>query len=94
MIEHDQQVGALLDKLDELGIADNTIVVYSTDNGPHRNTLPDAGLAPQWLLGKPEVLKPVETESAWPTTQPMARYAKDPATEALLADLDRCLRGH
>jgi arylsulfatase len=46
MIEHDQQVGALLDKLDELGIADNTIVVYSTDNGPHRNTLPDAGTTP------------------------------------------------
>jgi hypothetical protein len=33
----------LLDKLDELGVADNTIVIYSTDNGPHRNTLPDAG---------------------------------------------------
>ena len=43
MIEHDQQVGVLLDLLDELGIADNTIVVYATDNGPHRNTLPDAG---------------------------------------------------
>ena len=46
MIEHDQQVGALLDKLDELGLADNTIVVYSTDNGPHQNTLPDAGTTP------------------------------------------------
>jgi len=46
MIEHDQHVGALLDKLDELGIAENTIVVYSTDNGPHRNTLPDAGTTP------------------------------------------------
>jgi arylsulfatase A-like enzyme len=43
MIEFDQQVGVILDKLDELGIADNTIVVFSTDNGPHRNTLPDAG---------------------------------------------------
>jgi arylsulfatase len=43
MIEHDQQVGVLLDQLDELGVADNTIVIYSTDNGPHRNTLPDAG---------------------------------------------------
>jgi arylsulfatase len=41
MMEHDHQVGALLDKLDELGIADNTIVVYSIDNGLHRNTLPD-----------------------------------------------------
>jgi arylsulfatase len=46
MIEHDQQVGALLNKLDELGIADNTIVMYSTDNGPHRNSLPDAGTTP------------------------------------------------
>jgi len=43
MIEHDQQVGDLLEKLDELGVADNTIVIYSTDNGPHQNTLPDAG---------------------------------------------------
>ena len=39
MIDHDKDVGALLDKLDELGIADNTIVVYSTDNGPHMNSL-------------------------------------------------------
>ena len=33
MVEHDGHVGQILDKLDELGIADNTIVVYSTDNG-------------------------------------------------------------
>jgi arylsulfatase len=46
MIDHDQVVGALLDKLDELGIADDTIVVYSTDNGPHMNTWPDAGMTP------------------------------------------------
>jgi arylsulfatase len=46
MIEFDQQVGGLLDKLDELGVADNTIVLFSTDNGPHRNTLPDAGTTP------------------------------------------------
>ncbi len=43
MIEHDLHVGELLDLLDELGIADNTIVMYSTDNGPHYNTWPDAG---------------------------------------------------
>jgi arylsulfatase len=36
----------LLDKLDELGIADDTIVVYSTDNGPHMNSWPDAGMTP------------------------------------------------
>ena len=35
MVEHDMHVGQFLDKLDELGIADNTIVHYSTDNGPH-----------------------------------------------------------
>jgi arylsulfatase len=46
MIDHDTTVGALLDKLDELGIADNTIVVYSTDNGPHMNSWPDAGMTP------------------------------------------------
>jgi len=38
MVEHDRHVGKLLKKLDELGIADNTIVMYSTDNGPHYNT--------------------------------------------------------
>ena len=48
MIEHDIQVGQLLDVLDELGIADNTIVHYSTDNGPHMNTWPDAGMTPFW----------------------------------------------
>jgi arylsulfatase A-like enzyme len=46
MVEHDGHVGQLLDKLDELGIADNTIVVYTTDNGPHFNAWPDAGLSP------------------------------------------------
>ncbi len=48
MIEHDIQVGQLLDLLDELGIADNTIVHYSTDNGPHYNTWPDAASTPFW----------------------------------------------
>jgi arylsulfatase A-like enzyme len=41
MIDHDRHVGALLDLLDELGIADETLVVYSTDNGPHANSWPD-----------------------------------------------------
>ena len=39
-------IGVLLDKLDELGITDNTIVTYSTDNGPHFNTWPDAAITP------------------------------------------------
>jgi arylsulfatase len=46
MIEHDMQVGELLKLLDDLGIANNTIVMYSTDNGPHYNTWPDAGTTP------------------------------------------------
>jgi arylsulfatase A-like enzyme len=46
MVEHDMHVGELLDLLDELGIADNTVVMYSTDNGPHYNTWPDAGTTP------------------------------------------------
>lgn len=46
MVEHDMHVGKFLDLLDELGITDNTIVMYSTDNGPHYNTWPDAGTTP------------------------------------------------
>jgi arylsulfatase A-like enzyme len=44
MLQHDADVGILLDKLDELGIADNTIVLYTGDNGPHACTWPDAGV--------------------------------------------------
>jgi arylsulfatase A-like enzyme len=44
MIEHDDTIGSLLNCLDELGIADSTIVVYSTDNGPHMNTWPDGAM--------------------------------------------------
>ena len=43
MVEHDGHVGQLLKKLDELGIANNTIVVYSTDNGAEVFTWPDGG---------------------------------------------------
>ena len=46
MVEHDGHVGQLLDKLDDLGITDNTIVLYSTDNGPHYNQWPDAAITP------------------------------------------------
>ena len=46
MADHDFQVGQLLDKLDELGIADNTIVVYSTDNGAELMSWPDGGTIP------------------------------------------------
>jgi arylsulfatase len=46
MVEHDRHVGQFLDLLDELGVADNTLVMYSTDNGPHYNTWPDGGTTP------------------------------------------------
>ncbi len=46
MVAHDEHVGEILKKLDELGIADDTIVMYSTDNGPHYNSWPDAGITP------------------------------------------------
>ena len=46
MVEHDMHVGQLLEVLDKLGIADSTIVHYSTDNGPHMNTWPDAAWSP------------------------------------------------
>ena len=46
MVEHDMHIGRFLKTLDELGIADNTLVFYSTDNGPHMNTWPDAAMTP------------------------------------------------
>jgi arylsulfatase A-like enzyme len=46
MIDHDKNVGQMLDLLDELGIAEDTFVMYSTDNGPHRNTWPDGATTP------------------------------------------------
>jgi arylsulfatase len=46
MIDHDKNVGELLDLLDELGIADDTFVMYSTDNGPHMNSWPDGAMTP------------------------------------------------
>jgi arylsulfatase A-like enzyme len=73
MVEHDGMVGQLLDKLDELGIADNTIVMYSTDNGAEVMSWPDGGTTPfrgekntQWeggyrvptLIRWPGVVKP------------------------------------
>jgi len=46
MIDHDKHVGAMLHLLDELGIANDTLVFYSTDNGPHMNSWPDAAMTP------------------------------------------------
>lgn len=59
MIEHDMHIGQFLDLLDEMGIADDTIVFYSTDNGPHMNTWPDAAMTPFWSE------KNTQWEGAW-----------------------------
>ena len=46
MIDHDKNVGTVLKALDDLGIANNTFVMYSTDNGPHMNSWPDGAMTP------------------------------------------------
>ncbi len=46
MVDHDRHVGRVLDTLDELGLTDDTIVIYSTDNGPHMNSWPDGAMTP------------------------------------------------
>jgi arylsulfatase len=46
MVEHDATIGQILKKLDDLGIANDTILIYTTDNGPHQNSWPDAGTTP------------------------------------------------
>ena len=46
MIDHDKNVGSVLKAIDELGVGDNTFVMYSTDNGPHMNSWPDAAMTP------------------------------------------------
>ncbi|MFV0507333.1 MAG: arylsulfatase [Bacteroidales bacterium] len=46
MMQHDDQVGEILKKLEDLGVGDNTIVIYTTDNGPHFNMWPDGGNTP------------------------------------------------
>jgi arylsulfatase len=46
MVTHDEQIGMMLDKVEELGIADNTIVMYSTDNGPENDSWPDGANTP------------------------------------------------
>jgi arylsulfatase len=46
MIDHDKHIGSMLDQLDQLGIAQDTIVLYTTDNGPHMNSWPDGAMTP------------------------------------------------
>ena len=99
MIDHDKVVGALLDKLDELGLAEDTIVVYSTDNGPHMNTWPDGGMTPfrsekntNWegAFRVPEMVR-------WPGQIPAGRrLERDRPAPRLAADVPRRRRraGH
>jgi arylsulfatase A-like enzyme len=44
MLEHDDTIGGILKALDDMGVADNTVVVYTSDNGPHMNTWPDGAM--------------------------------------------------
>ena len=46
MVDHDKNVGAILDTIDQLGITKDTIVIYTSDNGPHMNTWPDGAMTP------------------------------------------------
>jgi arylsulfatase len=46
MLEHDDDVGKILKAIDDLGIADNTLLIYTTDNGPHMNSWPDGAMTP------------------------------------------------
>ena len=69
MVEHDGMVGELLAKLKELGIEDNTIVMYSTDNGAESITWPDGGTTPvprreEHATGKAAIRVP--TVVRWP----------------------------
>ncbi len=85
MIEHDGHVGQLLDKLDELGITDDTIVMYSTDNGPHYNSWPDAAATP--FRGE----KNTNWEGGWRVPAMMRWPGKIPAgtvSNEIMAHLD------
>jgi arylsulfatase len=46
MLEHDDDVGKILKAIDDLGVADNTMLIYTTDNGPHMNSWPDGAMTP------------------------------------------------
>lgn len=81
MIEHDLHIGQFLAVLDELGIADDTIVFYSTDNGPHMNTWPDAGMTPFW--GE----KNTQWEGAW-RVPAMVRWPGRIAPDSVSNEID------
>ncbi len=107
MVEHDRQVGQLLAKLDELGIADNTIVMYSTDNGAEELSWPDGGTTPfrgekdsNWegawrvptALRWPAVIKPGTVSNEVFSHQDMLPTLVAAAGEPDI--VDKCKKGH
>jgi arylsulfatase len=77
MVDHDKNVGQLLDLVDELGIAEDTIVVYSTDNGPHMNSWPDGAMT--WFRSE----KDTNWEGAFRVPQVVRWTGHFPAGEVL-----------
>lgn len=107
MVEHDGHVGELLDKLDELGIADDTIVMYSTDNGAEKCTWPDGGSSPfrgekgtNWegawrvpcAIRWPGVIKPGSISNEVFSHQDMLPTLLAAAGEADI--VEKCKKGH
>ncbi len=107
MVEHDNHVGVLLDKLDTLGIADNTIVLYTSDNGVHFNMWPDGGITPfrgekntNWEGGfrVPAIVRwPNKVESSSISNEIMSHLDWVPTLMAAVGDTDvknKLLQGH
>jgi arylsulfatase len=107
MVAHDEKIGTMLSRIDELGIADNTIVVYSTDNGPHYNSWPDAAISPfrsekntNWeggwrvpfFLRWPSVVKPGSVFNGVASHQDWLPTFLAAAGERAIAD--KLLKGH
>jgi arylsulfatase A-like enzyme len=107
MIEHDETIGAILKALDDMGIANNTIVVYTSDNGPHMNTWPDGAMTPfrsekntNWegafrvpcLVRWPGVIKPGTV-----TTELMSHNDWMPTLCAIAGEpniVNKCMKGY
>ena len=107
MVDHDKNVGQLLHLLDELGIAEDTVVVYSTDNGPHMNSWPDGAMTPfrsekgtNWegAFRVPELIR-------WPGKIPAGAVSNEivqhhdwlPTFLAMAGEpdiVDKCMKGH
>jgi arylsulfatase len=89
MIDHDKNVGTVLKALDDLGMADDTLVMYSTDNGPHMNTWPDGAMTPfpqreELELGR-RLSRSVHGQMAWPH-QGRIDLQRDRGAPRLVAD--------